>query len=140
MHNQLDESTRTWGMVCHLSALAGFIVPFGSILAPLIVWLAQKNKHPFVDEQGRESVNFQISMIIYLGLLMLVGFILYFSAYFFARSLYFFARSLGFLLFIPISIVLSALYVFGLIVVLVAAVKAYNGQSYRYPFNLRFLR
>lgn len=134
MRNQLDETTRTWGMACHLCAIAGFIVPFGSILAPLVVWLAQKAKHPFIDEQGKESVNFQISMLIYSSLLTLVGFALYILGLFFSIYLNYFTIFLSLsLLFLPISIV-------ALIVTLVAAIKAYNGQSYRYPFNLRFLK
>jgi uncharacterized Tic20 family protein len=53
-------------MLCHLSALAGFIgVPLGNIIGPLIIWLVKKDEIPFVDLQGRESLNFQISMTIY---------------------------------------------------------------------------
>src|SRR5688572_10608492 len=55
---------RTWGMLAHLAALAGFIVPVvGNIVGPLIVWLTKKEQQPFVDDQGKESLNFQITMV-----------------------------------------------------------------------------
>lgn len=136
MPNQLDESTRVWGMACHLSALSGFVIPFGSILGPLIVWLIQKNKHQFIDEQGKESVNFQISIVIYSLLLGLTGLIL---------AGLFLSVSSGdifplFSLMILVQIVFAVIMIFDLIVIIIAAIKAYNGQSYRYPFNLRFLK
>jgi uncharacterized Tic20 family protein len=147
MHNPLDETTRAWGMACHLSALGGFIIPFGSVLIPLIIWLTQKEKHPFIDEQGKESVNFQISLIIYLLsfclilvlLIVLIPFILVILG---LLSEYY---SLSFLyLFIPLQIlpvfVVMAVMLFQLIMAIIAGVRAYNGQSYRYPFNLRLLK
>ena len=129
-------------MACHLCALAGFIVPFGSILAPIVVWLAQKLKHPFIDEQGKESVNFQISILIYSFLLMFVGFvILNILSIVILLSPNSGTIFLSFpLLFILILIVAALIVIFYLIVIVVAATKAYRGQSYRYPFNLRFLK
>ena len=56
---------RMWGMLCHLSTFAGYLVPFGNISGPLIVWLVKKDEYAFVDDQGKESLNFQISITIY---------------------------------------------------------------------------
>src|SRR5438128_12219190 len=57
---------RTWNVLCHATALAGFFVPWaGHILGPLIVWLAKRNGSPEIDQHGKESLNFQISMLIY---------------------------------------------------------------------------
>ena len=107
----------TWGMACHLSALAAFIgIPFGHILGPLVVWLIKKDEFPFVEEQGKEALNFQISMTIY-GI---VAFILCFVL-------------IGFPLLIAIGIL-------DLILVIVAAVRASSGQAYRYPLTIRFIR
>ncbi len=139
MRNQLDKTTRTWGMACHLFAIIGFIVPSASVLAPLVVWLVQKAKHPFIDEQGKESVNFQFSMLIYTTslLIMFAGFGLILVQIF--RESYITILVLS--LYISISIVVGVtISIFGLIVTLVAATKAYNGQFYRYPFNLRLLK
>ncbi|BAZ66022.1 conserved hypothetical membrane protein [Fischerella sp. NIES-4106] len=144
MYNQLDETTRAWGMACHLSALGGLIIPFGSVLIPLIIWLTQKEKHQFINEQGKESVNFQISLIIYI---LALSFILIFLILLLSliSGLISEENSFSFLsIFISLQMLLAfvslAIFLFQLIIVIIAAVKAYNGQSYRYPFNLRLLK
>ncbi len=144
MYNQLDETTRAWGMACHLSALGGFIIPFGSVLIPLIIWLTQKEKHQFIDEQGKESVNFQISLIIYI---LALCFILIFltlllsliSGLLSEENSFRFLSIVITLQVLPVF-VFVAILIFQLIMVIIAAVRAYNGQSYRYPFNLRLLK
>jgi uncharacterized Tic20 family protein len=112
-----EKQARTWGMLCHLTALTAFVgIPFGNILGPLVVWLIKKTDHAFVDEQGKESLNFQISMSIYC----IVAAVLI-------------AVFIGFLLLIGLAIA-------DLILVIVAAVKASNGESYRYPLTIRFFK
>src|SRR5207249_7216895 len=77
-----SRDVRTWNVLCHATALAGFFVPWaGHILGPLIVWLAKRSDSPEIDEYGKESLNFQISMLIYNVIagvlcLVLVGFII----------------------------------------------------------------
>lgn len=111
-----DRQARMWAMLCHLSAFSGWIIPFGHILGPLIIWLIKRDDHPFINEQGKESLNFQISLSIYL----IVSAILVLAL-------------IGFVLFFVVGIV-------GFIFVIVAAVKANEGVSYRYPLTIRFLR
>jgi uncharacterized Tic20 family protein len=110
-------TANNWVMLCHLSALAGGLVPgLGHLLGPLIVWLAKKDEIPQVDIEGKEALNFQITMSLYMlisGLLMWVG--------------------IGFLM-------LAAVIVADLILTVVAAVKTSQGTLYRYPFTIRFLR
>lgn len=109
--------SHTWGMLCHLSALCILLgVPFGQILGPLVVWLIKKDEHPFVDDQGRESLNFQLSMLIYT-----VG------------SAFLICLCVGIAL-----IVMLALLNF--IFVIVASIRAANGEAYRYPMTIRFLK
>ena len=60
----VNKDDRTWAMLCHLSALAGFIIPFGSVLGPLIIWLIKKDEMPIVDVHGKKALNFQITMAI----------------------------------------------------------------------------
>ena len=73
----------TWATFCHVGALALYLgIPFGHIIVPLVIWLIKKNAYPFVDEQGKESLNFQISMSIYglvAGLLAfaIIGFLIF---------------------------------------------------------------
>jgi len=106
---------KMWAMFCHLSALAGFIIPFGNIIAPLIIWVLKKEEYPLVSDQGKESVNFQISMTIY-----------------FIASLILIIIVIG----IPLLILLG---LFELIVIVIASIKANEGIKYRYPFTIRFI-
>jgi uncharacterized Tic20 family protein len=111
-----EKEARTWAMLCHLGALAGYIIPFGHIIAPLVIWLIKKDESPFVDDQGKESLNFQISITIYaLAATLLTAIIV------------------GFIL-------LPAVVIFDLVMIIVAAVKANDGERYRYPLCIRFIK
>ena len=108
---------RTWAIFCHLSSFVAFIgVPFGNILGPLVIWLVKKGEMPLVDEEGKESLNFQISMTIYTA----VAFILCFVA-------------IGFLLIVPIILG-------NIIFVIIASVKTSNGEKFHYPCTIRFIK
>lgn len=112
---------RMMGMLCHLLALSGAIgIPFGNVLGPLIIWLVKKQDMSFVDDQGKESLNFQITVII-------AGFVF------------------GVLSLIPIVGCLTIFVLLGIIIAalvftIIAAVKANNGEYYRYPFSLRIIK
>ena len=106
---------RNWALFAHLSAFAGCLIPFGSILGPLIIWLVKKDQMPFVNDQGREALNFQITMAI----AMVVSAVL---------------------ILILIGLVLIwAVVVFDVVFIIIAAVKASNGEHYRYPISLRLI-
>ena len=110
-------------MWCHMSALAGLVIPFGNLIGPLVVWQMKRNEFPSVDEHGKESLNFQLSVLIYL----LAGAVLAFIGTFFC---------VGWLLF-PVLIVLH----FGaLVLAVIAGIKANDGVLYRYPLNLRLIK
>lgn len=116
MYNIVDDrDERMWGMLCHLSALSGFIIPFGNIIGPLIVYSMKKDQYAFVADQGKESLNFQISISIYM-LISLVTVIL--------------LVGIMFLIIIPLI---------SLILTVVASVRANDGQYYRYPLSIRFI-
>lgn len=110
------KDARNWAMVCHLSALSGYIIPFGNILGPLIVWAIKKDDDPFIDDQGKEALNFHLTMIV----LFIISFILMFLL-------------IGFLL-------LAVLAVFVLIMIIIASIKANDGVYYRYPLTIRFFK
>ena len=111
-----SKDERTWAMLSHFSALCMFIFPFGNILAPLIIWLIKKEEMPFVQDQGKEVLNFQISMTIYL-----IGSII--------------------LIIVLIGIpILIGLGIFNVIITIIAGIKANDGKSYRYPINLRLIK
>lgn len=118
-----SSSTRSWEVLCHLSAIAGLLgVPFGNILGPLIIWLIKRDDSPGVDVHGRESLNFHISWTIY-------GIITGISAFI--------------LTFLIIGIFIWPILAIGwltmVILVVIGSVKASNGQLYRYPLTIRFL-
>lgn len=114
---ETNKDARLWAMICHLAGLAGLVVPVvGCIVGPLVVWQIKKEEFPFVDEQGKEAVNFQISMLIY-GV---VAALLIFAC-------------IG-------TVLLPAVALFDLIFLLIAAVKANDGHHYRYPLTIRFIK
>ncbi|HZG84229.1 DUF4870 domain-containing protein [Paenibacillus sp.] len=110
-----SKDERMFGMLCHLIALIGFVIPLGSIIGPLVIWLIKRDTSSFIDSNGRESLNFQISVAIYgiaSAILILVG----------------------------IGIILSiAVGIFWLVMTIIASVKANDGVAYRYPLTIRFL-
>jgi uncharacterized Tic20 family protein len=111
------ENERTWGMLAHLSALSGVVLwLLGCILGPLAVWIARRDQSAFVAEHAREALNFNITIVLaalvcMLLMLVFVGFIL------------------G-----------TALFVVWLVFTLIAAIKASEGEHYRYPFSLRLVK
>ena len=112
-----NSEARNWAVACHLSAFFGLLTAgIGAVLGPLVVWLVKKDEHPFVSDQGKEAVNFQLTMLIgsfvcALLMLVLIGFVL-----------------------------LGLLILFDLICVINAAIKASEGVAYRYPLNLRLIK
>lgn len=118
----IDQQNRTWAMLCHLSALAGLIIPFGNIIGPLVVWLVKKDEMPIVNDYGKESLNFQISMSIYIIAAGIVAFILSFVV-------------VGVFLFPLIGLVGLA----DLVLVIIASTQASKGIAYRYPFSLHLV-
>jgi uncharacterized Tic20 family protein len=123
------KADNTMGMLCHLLALTPLLgIPFGNILGPLIVWLVKRDDDPFVDLCGKESINFQISVIIYGGalfLLMVPAVIIPF---------------IGVLL-VPLMMLAGiALAVTVIVYTIIAAIKASEGTSYTYPFTIRFIK
>ena len=112
----VDQAVRNTAVAAHLSTFAGLVVPFGSIIGPLAVWLTRRDRDPFVDDAGREALNFGISIAIY-GLVALVAALM--------------------LVGIPLLIVGVIAWV---VLASLAAVKASQGQSYGYPLTLRLVR
>ncbi len=116
MDNYLTSEERQWAMFIHISALTGFVIPFGNIIGPLVLWQIKKDQSQFIDFHGKEAVNFQISMTIYL----VVSFIL---------------------IILLIGILLVAVIgILEVVFLIIAALKANDGVVYYYPLTIRFLR
>ena len=116
MIDTFDKNEKMWGMMCHLSAFAFFIFPFGHVLGPLVIYLIKKDEIPFVNDQGKESLNFQISITIYsaVAAILIIVFI-------------------GFPLLIIIAVV-------DFILVIIASLKANTGIPFRYPLSIRIIK
>ena len=107
---------KMWATICHLAGLAYYFGGFGGIIATVVVWLLKRNDSPVIDAHGKAAVNFQITMII----LSMISFIL---------------------AFVGIGIILLfALIILNLVFVIIAAIKANNGELYRYPLSLKLIR
>ncbi|HYE75506.1 MAG TPA: DUF4870 domain-containing protein [Blastocatellia bacterium] len=109
---------RTMAMFCHLAGVAGLIIfpVILNVVGPLIVWSMKKDQSWFIDDQGKEAVNFQISLSIYLFIASLTVIVL-----------------IGFLL-------APAVWLGGVILSIIAALKANEGGTYRYPMTIRFIK
>jgi uncharacterized Tic20 family protein len=116
MQGSSDRDDRQWAMFSHLGTFSAFFVPFGNIIAPLVIWQVKKNESLFVVQHSKESLNFQISLTLYSIVATFLVFVL-----------------IGLLL-------LPALFIFGLVAVIIAGIKANDGQAYTYPLTIRIFR
>ncbi|MGO1540802.1 MAG: DUF4870 domain-containing protein [Luteimonas sp.] len=120
----INSDERQWAMFAHLSALAGLVTGgLGCFLGPLVIWLVKRETMPFVDDQGKEALNFNItvfgvSVILWvLGtilLVILIGFLFYLAAF--------------------------AVGIYWLVMTIIAGIKANEGVAYRYPLTLRLVK
>ena len=112
----MSKNEENMGMLCHLLALSGYFIPFGHLVGPLVIWMVKREEMPFVDSQGKESLNFQLSMTLYaivaaISIFLLIGFLL-----------------------------LPAVIVFDLVCVILASIETANGKPYHYPLCIRFIK
>ncbi|HEY6458168.1 MAG TPA: DUF4870 domain-containing protein [Steroidobacteraceae bacterium] len=115
MHTVSDDD-RTWGSLAHLSALCGMLIPFGSLLGPLIIWRTRGQRAAFVGDQALEALNFNISIAI--GLVACLA-----------------------LVWLFIGILMAfALVIYWIVMTVVATLKAGEGHRYRYPIALRLIK
>jgi len=120
----VDPQQRQWALFAHLSALSAVVTGgLGAIIGPLIIWLVKKDTMPFVDDQGKEALNFNITVgivsivLMFLGTLLvviLIGFLFYFLAF--------------------------LVGIYWLVMTIIAGIKANEGVAYRYPFTLRLVK
>jgi len=112
-----SSNVRTWCVLAHATALVGFLVPLaGHIVGPLIIWLAKRGDSPEIDAHGKESLNFQLSMLIYnliaaVLCLVLIGFF-----------------------------ILAILHILNIVFVIIASIQASEGKVYRYPLAIRLIK
>ncbi len=112
----LSETERNWAMLCHLSAFAGFFFPFGGIIGPLICWLSRKDESAWVDENGKASMNFQLSILLYV------------------------------VLSIPLCLIIIGIPIIGFLItlkvvcIIIASIKSSKGERFKYPLAIPFIQ
>lgn len=119
---------RKWAMFAHLSALVGGILTsgwagsIGCFVGPLVIWMMKKDTMPFVDDQGKEALNFNITVgIVFLALLLMSIMTL----------------GIGLIIAIPAWIIIGIAW---LVLTIIAGIKANEGVAYRYPFCWRLIK
>ena len=136
----------TNAFLIHISAFAGFVFPFGQIITPLIAWQTLKDRSPFLDEQGKEAINFNLSYTLYAFILSIALIPLFYRSFFtnfnsfnnfqlnldLSTNNSFSVMGLG-----SISVIL---YLVGISLIIIAALKAKEGESYKYPFTIKFIK
>lgn len=111
-----EKDEKLWATLCHLSALVGFVFPFGNIIVPTVFWILKKDQMPLVDVNGKETLNFQISVTIYVIIA-------------------------AFLVLVQIGIpLLFILALSDLILIIIASVKTSEGTPFRYPLTIRLIK
>ena len=117
---ELTKEAKQWAMYCHLAGLVMLlpVVPFpiGNVLGPLIIWLIKKDEYPSVKENGKEALNFQISMSIYALI------------------------CLPFICLVVGAVLMSAIAITDLVFVIIVSIAVSEGKPYRYPLTIRFIK
>jgi uncharacterized Tic20 family protein len=141
-----QNNQNTNAFLIHISAFAGFLFPFGHIITPLIAWQTLKERSPFLDRQGKEAVNFNLSYTLYAFILTLT-FIPFAIGSFFRNMSHFDNLKINFdfnnnniLGFIGVGTISGILYLVGIALVIIASLKAKDGEDYKYPFTIKFIK
>ncbi len=116
MAEMTQKEERTWAMSSHLSALAGYIIPFFNIIGPLVVWLLKKKESALIDKEAKKSLNFQISVTIYAIVALILTLIV-----------------IGAILFLAIAI-------FNIVMIIIATIKTNNGEEFKYPLAIEIIK
>lgn len=112
-----DAQARQWAMLCHYAAFFWVLAPLiGNVIGPLVVWQLKKDLHPFVDEQGKEALNFQITYSVAMMVCGLLAWVL-----------------IGFPLMLLVGVA-------ALVLTIIAGIKANAGEAYRYPLCWRLIK
>lgn len=140
-HN--NENTNAF--LIHISAFAGYLFPLGSIITPLIVWQTLKDRSTFLDENGKEAVNFNISFGLYIFILSASFFSFFFGSFlniFNGVDIDFGGHHSygGIFSFLGIASLVSIVSLIKIALIIIAAMKANKGEMYKYPFTIKFIK
>ncbi len=140
-----NENTNAF--LIHISAFSGYLIPFGSIIVPLVLWQTMKDKSRFLDEQGKEAVNFNISYALYIFILGLSIIPFAFSSFF--RHIrhyndfdfnFNFSDGSGLFGFLGIGALITLIGLLKIALIIIAAMKSKEGENYKYPLTIKFIK
>ena len=149
----LSKNDKSLGMAIHLSTFLKYFFPFGNFIAPLILWTTNREK-PFIDHNGREAINFQLSLLLYGVIIaaLCLPFVFFYAGDFISiiehlDDAYYRSREVstenlgGYLTVIFLAVLVAfCIFIFEIYAVISAAMKANNGEEYRYPLCIRFIK
>ncbi len=140
-----NNNQNTNAFLIHISAFAGYLFPFGSIIAPLILWQTLKERGSYLDEHGKEAVNFNISFGLYIFILSATIFPFFFGSIFnwFDNVDHIdFGIDIGSGIFglLGIASIVSFVVLAKIALIIIAALKANKGEMYTYPFTIKFIK
>lgn len=118
----------------HLSAFFGYIFPFGAVVGPLVIWEMNKRKSDFIDRNGKEAINFNLSYLLYtfvLGL-SIVPFVI--------RTVMNDLHHLDLFGMISVGSIIGVLAIVKFVLIIIAASKANQGEVYNYPLTIKFIK
>ncbi len=127
----LSSDDKTWGMLAHLSALSSIIIPLGNILGPLLIWVIKKDDSTFINENGKNALNFQLSLTIYSIIGSILFFMISIPILFGTDSAFSFS-----LIFVPFLL----FYLIEIFLIAKATGQTYSGKIYKYPFTIPFIK
>ena len=160
MATTLSKHERNLSAIIHASTFSKYFVPFGNFIFPLILWTANKKEHQFVDYNGKQALNFQISMLLYsiIGGLISVPFFIGFLPDLFDGDFFGFHRLSDFnnlnihissddfrfgRFFWPAGIaglLQAGLMVINVVYTILATIRTNEGQTFAYPFTIKFIK
>ena len=156
MNSSITKNQKTLATITHLSAFSKYFFPFGNFIVPLILWLSNKNESAFIDHNGKQVLNFQISILLYsltLGIIAVPLFLLFAQDFigfasimdhnthnvdFDVENLFSFNGTMPFLG--VITVLGAALWALDIVCTIVASIKAGEGVKYKYPLTINFIK
>ena len=131
MSNKNDYNT---ALLIHLSAFLGYLFPFGGVVGPLVIWESKKRESDFLDKNGKEAINFNLSFLLY-------TFVLGISILPFAfRSIFSEIHHIDLFGIISMGSIIGVLAMIKFVLIILAAIKANQGEIYKYPLTIKFIK
>jgi uncharacterized Tic20 family protein len=157
MTDTITKHEKTLSAVIHASTFSKFFIPFGNFIFPLVLWTANKKEYAFVDYNGKQALNFQISLLLYsivLGIIS-IPFFVGFLPNVFDFDFFGFHQLNSFNLnfdsddfrfgswMIPVGIaglLQGALFVVNIVYTILATIRTNEGQTFEYPITIKFIK